>query len=215
MHFLTGLNVLLALATASNGSPVKRTNDVEITFIGAANAQFTQNFPADGSTVSICPFTLLPDVLSISHISSADASVQCTFHGIDNSVTTVSGAELVDVGPPQTQISGSCSATGSSGSTTPPSNPPSGNNGGQGVSSGNVEVVFIGAANAEFTQSFPVNGQATQISNVLSISHIELTTGGVMCTFHGIDNSVTTVSGAELVDVGPPQTQLSGSCQSL
>ncbi|KAJ5792489.1 uncharacterized protein N7503_008467 [Penicillium pulvis] len=209
MYFLTGLNVLLALATASNGSPVKRTNDVEITFIGAANAQFTQAFPVDGSTVSIS------DVLSISHISSADASVQCTFHGIDNGVTTVSGAELVDVGPPQTQISGSCSATGSSGSTTPPSNPPSGNNGGQGESSGNIEVVFIGAANAEFTQSFPVNGQATQISNVLSISHIELTTGGVMCTFHGIDNSVTTVSGAELVDVGPPQTQVSGSCQSI
>ncbi|KAJ5540943.1 hypothetical protein N7494_006019 [Penicillium frequentans] len=208
MHFLTGLNVLLALATASNGSPVKRTNDVEITFIGAANAQFTQNFPVDGSTVSVS------DVLSISHISSSDAAVQCTFHGIDNSVTTVSGAELVDVGPPQTQISGSCSATGSSGSTTP-SNPPSGNNGGQGENSGNIEVVFIGAANAEFTQSFPVNGQATQISNVLSISHIELTTGGVMCTFHGIDNSVTTVSGAELVDVGPPQTQVSGSCQSL
>ncbi|KAJ6010806.1 hypothetical protein N7451_002218 [Penicillium sp. IBT 35674x] len=209
MHVLTGLNILLALATASNASPVKRTNDVEITFIGAANAQFTQNFPVDGSSVSIS------DVLSISHISSADASVQCTFHGIDNSVTTVSGAELVDVGPPQTQISGSCSATGSSGSTTPPTNPPSGNNGGQTGNSGNVEVVFIGAANAEFTQSFPVNGQATQISNVLSISHIELTTGGVMCTFHGIDNSVTTVSGAELVDVGPPQTQVSGSCQAI
>lgn len=58
MHFLTGLNVLLALATASNGSPVKRTNEVEITFIGAADAQFTQNFPVDGSTVSICVFTL-------------------------------------------------------------------------------------------------------------------------------------------------------------
>lgn len=99
-------------------------------------------------------------MLSISHISSADASVQCTFQGIDNSVTTVSGAELVDVGPPQTQISGSCSATGSGGSTTPPSTPTSGNQGGNG----NVEVVFIGAANAEFTQSFPVNGQAMQIS---------------------------------------------------
>lgn len=103
-------------------------------------------------------------MLSISHISSADASVQCTFHGIDNSVTTVSGAELVDVGPPQTQISGSCSAAGSSGSTTTPSSLSSGNNGGQMENSGNIDVVFIGAANAEFTQSFPVNGQATQIS---------------------------------------------------
>lgn len=59
MHFLTGLNIILAFATASNGSPVKRTNEVEITFIGAANAQFTQSFPVDGSTVSICAFFFL------------------------------------------------------------------------------------------------------------------------------------------------------------
>ncbi|KAJ6096495.1 hypothetical protein N7486_007241 [Penicillium sp. IBT 16267x] len=201
MHFLTGLNVLLALATASIGSPVKRANTVVITFEGAANAQFTQTFPVDGSTVPIS------NVLSISHISSGDATVQCTFNGIDRSVTTVSGAQLVDVGPPQTQISGSCSAKGSATPPPPPNPPPSGN--------GNIAVVFLGAANAEFTQSFPVNGQATQITNVLSISHIQSNTAGVVCTFHGIDNSVTTVSGAQLVDVGPPQTQLSGSCQLM
>ncbi|KAJ5645266.1 hypothetical protein N7507_011277 [Penicillium longicatenatum] len=212
MHFFTGLNILLALATASNGSSVKRTNEVEITFLGAANAQFTQNFPVDGSIVSIS------NVLSISHVSSADANIQCTFHGIDNSVTTVSGAQLVDVGPPQTQISGSCSVKGGSGSTSSPSNPSNkehGEPGGQNEHSSQVQVVFIGAANAEFTQTFPVNGQAMQITNVLSISHIELNTASVMCTFHGIDNGVTTVSGNELVDVGPPQTQVWGSCQSI
>ncbi|KAJ5647027.1 hypothetical protein N7490_003399 [Penicillium lividum] len=208
MHLLPGLNLLLALATASSGSPLKRTQDVEITFIGAANAEFSQSFPIDGSTVSIA------NVLSISHIMSSDANIQCTFHGIDNSVTDVIGAETVDVGPPQTQTSGSCSAKSGSGST-PTSPPSSGGNGGQSGNQQSVQVLFIGAANAEFAQSFPVNGQATQITNVLSISHIELETGGVECTFHGIDNSVTTVSGAQLVDVGPPQTQVSGSCSAI
>ncbi|KAJ5928451.1 hypothetical protein N7466_007407 [Penicillium verhagenii] len=211
MQVLTGLNILLALATASNARPLKRTNEVEITFIGAANAQFTENFPIDGSTVSIS------NVLSISHISSPDANVQCTFNGIDHSVTNVDGAELVDVGPPQTQISGSCSATGSGSSTPPPSGGNQGGNGGNGGHGHDhsVEVVFIGAANAEFTQSFPVNGQWTQITNVLSISHIQLDNAGFTCTFDGIDHSVTTVTGAELVDVGPPQTQVSGSCRAI
>lgn len=54
MHFITGLSLLAALAETSSASPVKRTSTVDITFIGAANAQFSQNFPTDGSTVSIC-----------------------------------------------------------------------------------------------------------------------------------------------------------------
>lgn len=46
--------LLIALAIATNGEPVKRTQGtVEITFIGAANAQFTQSFPVDGSIVQI------------------------------------------------------------------------------------------------------------------------------------------------------------------
>lgn len=51
--------------------------------------------------------------------------------------------------------------------------------------------------------------------NVLSISHIEMDAAGVMCTFNGIDHSVTSLSGAQLVDVGPPQTQISGTCQTM
>jgi hypothetical protein len=92
-----------------------------------------------------------------------------------------------------------------------------------------VSVIFIGAADAQFEQSFPVNGEwisismsiytsllflhklLTRIANPLSISHIQSTTAGVTCVFNGIDQSLTTVSDG-LVDVGPPQTQVSGSC---
>ncbi|KAJ5601105.1 hypothetical protein N7510_010639 [Penicillium lagena] len=201
MKFLTVFTPLIALATTTNGGPVKRTQEVEITFIGAANAQFSQSFPADGSIITIS------NVLSISHISSDTAGVQCAFNGIDHSVTAVNGAETVDVGPPQTQVSGSCQPLGSGPNPPMPAPQP------QPVG-GQVQVTFIGAANAQFVQSFPTNGQAMQITNPLSISHIELDTQGVDCIFEGIDHSVTAVNGAQLVDVGPPQTQLSGSCMA-
>ncbi|KAJ5702154.1 hypothetical protein N7488_009702 [Penicillium malachiteum] len=190
MHFLTGLSLLAALAETSSASPVKRTSNVDITFIGAANAQFSQSFPTDGSSVHIS------NPLSISHIANGNGNVQCTFNGIDHSVTTVTGVQTVDVGPPQTQTSGSCHKI---------TNP-----GGQ-----HVTVTFIGAADAEFTQSFPVNGGSVQITNVLSISHIEMNAAGVTCTFNGIDHSVTTLTGSQFVDVGPPQTQVSGTCKSF
>lgn len=48
--------LILALATAVSGGPVKPRqgqSQVEITFIGAANAQFTQSFPTDGSIIQI------------------------------------------------------------------------------------------------------------------------------------------------------------------
>lgn len=137
-------------------------------------------------------------------------------------MTIVNGAELVDVGPPQTQITASCQVQGSGTSPVPPSTDhPDGDQ---------VHVTFIGAADAQFTQSFPSNGEWIQIGtsiyifrykqpktlitvvNPLSISHIQTTTEGATCVFNGIDHSVTTVAGTQLVDVGPPQTQVSGSC---
>ena len=51
-------------------------------------------------------------------------------------------------------------------------------------------------------------------ANPLSISYIE-SAGGATCTFFGIDGSQTTVVGAQTVPVGPPQTQVSGSCLAL
>ncbi|CAG8893415.1 unnamed protein product [Penicillium egyptiacum] len=185
MKATTILGLFVAYAASASAIPVQqRNNQVDITFIGAADAQFTQSIPTDGSVVSI------ENPLSISHISSNTAGVQCTFNGIDHSVTVVNGVQWVDVGPPQTQVTGSCQVQGS----------------------GQVHVTFIGAADAQFTQSFPSNGEWIQIVNSLSISHIQTSTEGITCVFNGIDHSVTTVVGAQLVDVGPPQTQVSGSC---
>ncbi|OGM47800.1 hypothetical protein ABOM_003309 [Aspergillus bombycis] len=197
---LSSTSTLVAALVASvHGASIPRTQgSVPITFIGAADAQFTQDFPTDGSSVAIT------NPLSISHIASSTNGVSCVFNGVDNSVTVVSDAETVDVGPPQTQTSGACAV----GSVPPGQSEPR--------SSGqDVVITFIGAADAEFTQVFPTNGVATQISNPLSISHIESNAPGVSCTFNGIDNSVTTVSGVQTVDVGPPQTQISGTCHQL
>lgn len=49
--------------------------------------------------------------------------------------------------------------------------------------------------------------------NTLSVSHIiaDNTNSGV-CTFNGIDGSVTVLSGETTADVGPPQQLVSGSC---
>ncbi|KAB8259947.1 hypothetical protein BDV32DRAFT_138467 [Aspergillus pseudonomiae] len=191
--------LVAALVAGVNGASIPRTQgSVPITFIGAADAQFTQDFPTDGSSVAIT------NPLSISHIASSTDGVSCVFNGIDNSVTVVSDAETVDVGPPQTQTSGACAV----GSVPPGQSEPR--------SSGqDVVITFVGAADAQFTQVFPTNGVATQISNRLSISHIESHAPGVSCTFNGIDHSVTTVSGVQTVDVGPPQTQISGTCHRL
>ncbi|KAJ5788749.1 hypothetical protein N7457_003739 [Penicillium paradoxum] len=195
------LGLFVAYAATASAVPLKPRNDqVEITFIGAADAQFTQSFPTDGSAVSI------DNLLSISHISSNTAEVQCTFNGIDHSVTVINGAEWVDVGPPQTQVTGSCQAQASDSSPPPSTTPPP--TGDQD----HVQVTFLGAADAQFTQGFPATGEWIEITNPLSISHIETNTDGINCVFNGIDNSVTTVTGTQQVDVGPPQTQVSGSC---
>ncbi|GLI77490.1 hypothetical protein PoHVEF18_005780 [Penicillium ochrochloron] len=179
MKFSDILTLTVGLATAASARPVRRTDQVAITFIGAADAQFSQSFPTDGSQVSIT------NPLSISHIASSTNGVSCTFHGIDNSDTTVNGAQTVDVGPPQTQVHGSCHLSGGS---------------------PQVSVSFIGAADAQFSQSFPVDGSSVQI---------KIDSAGASCVFKGIDNSVTTVTGPATVDVGPPQTQVQGTCSAV
>ncbi|KAF6230585.1 hypothetical protein HO173_011122 [Letharia columbiana] len=79
-----------------------------------------------------------------------------------------------------------------------------------------AQLTFQGAppAAAFFTLSVPTDGSVFEISNVLSVSHIS-SAGGASCTLFGIDGSTTTVVGADTVDVGPPQTQVSGSCLAL
>lgn len=50
--------LLIALAaTLARGVPVEsRGDEVKITFIGAANAQFTKSFPLNGERTKICMF---------------------------------------------------------------------------------------------------------------------------------------------------------------
>ncbi|MCJ1468678.1 hypothetical protein MMC07_007307 [Pseudocyphellaria aurata] len=68
-------------------------------------------------------------------------------------------------------------------------------------------IKFDGAdADAFFYQSFPLDGQLHPITNPLSVTQIEGDSGAV-CTFYGIDGSVTVVKGHVTVPVGPPQTQ--------
>jgi hypothetical protein len=54
------LGLFVVYATTASAIPVKPRHDqVEITFIGAADAQFTQSFSTDGSVVSIGRFMFL------------------------------------------------------------------------------------------------------------------------------------------------------------
>ncbi|MCJ1396618.1 hypothetical protein MMC18_009509 [Xylographa bjoerkii] len=78
-----------------------------------------------------------------------------------------------------------------------------------------AQITFEGATpDAFFTQSVRTDNIPFYITNPLSISHI-MSQGGASCTFFGINDSVTSVYGAQTVDVGPPQTQLSGTCWAL
>ncbi|MCJ1400075.1 hypothetical protein MMC11_003278 [Xylographa trunciseda] len=78
-----------------------------------------------------------------------------------------------------------------------------------------AQITFEGATpEAFFTESVRTDNVPFYITNPLSISHIK-SDGGASCTFFGVDNSVTSVYGAETVDVGPPQTQVSGICSPL
>ena len=47
--------------------------------------------------------------------------------------------------------------------------------------------------------------------NTLSVSQIS-SPGGAACTFFGVDGSDTFLFGAQSVQVGPPQAQVSGVC---
>lgn len=87
--------------------------------------------------------------LSISKISSNTNLVECSFTGVDGSFTTVDGAVWTDVGPPQTQVSGTCVKLSS-----------------QRRRSNDVVITFIGAAGAEFTQKFPIDDTVRKISKM-------------------------------------------------
>ncbi|KAK6843506.1 hypothetical protein PG990_004615 [Apiospora arundinis] len=76
-----------------------------------------------------------------------------------------------------------------------------------------ANVKFEGAAGAAFSLTVAVDGHSHAISNPLSISHINVNAPNyVSCTARGVDGSVTTVTGGQTKDVGPPQTQKSITC---
>lgn len=56
MKFSEIITLSAALATSASATPLKRSaghENVDITFIGAADAQFTESFPTDGSSIDI------------------------------------------------------------------------------------------------------------------------------------------------------------------
>ncbi|KUJ08296.1 uncharacterized protein LY89DRAFT_725197 [Mollisia scopiformis] len=77
-----------------------------------------------------------------------------------------------------------------------------------------AQLTFYGAAGASYSLSVPADASEFYIDNPLSVSKISLE-GGASCGIKGIDGSETVVVGANTVDVGPPQTQVSGSCLAL
>ncbi|KAN0071950.1 hypothetical protein V8E54_009679 [Elaphomyces granulatus] len=77
-----------------------------------------------------------------------------------------------------------------------------------------ITATFYGAAGASFKQQFPADGKIYRITNPLSVSYIQVE-GAAICTFYGIDQSVTHVIDGQVVPVGPPQTQVFGTCTAL
>ncbi|KAL8714779.1 MAG: hypothetical protein Q9220_001292, partial [cf. Caloplaca sp. 1 TL-2023] len=131
MRTFTISAALLLLTSLVSTAPVAtqpetRQFDAFITFYGAdTDAYYTRIWTADGSSMVICQSLYFEsplcsfgtdggggcadNPLSISHIGSAGGAT-CSFFGVDGSETRVVGAQVVDVGPPQVQVSGYCVA---------------------------------------------------------------------------------------------------------
>ncbi|OJJ98633.1 hypothetical protein ASPACDRAFT_61366 [Aspergillus aculeatus ATCC 16872] len=106
------LVTVVSFGLLARALPTARSrNEVPITFYAAGGVQLTQSFSTDGAPVAI------NNGLSISRISSSTPDVTCVFSGIDHSSTTVPGAAVVDVGPPQAQTQGYCFVSYASSST--------------------------------------------------------------------------------------------------
>ncbi|MCJ1267576.1 hypothetical protein MMC22_007461 [Lobaria immixta] len=103
--FTISAAVALLAALAHAAPAPTATPSATITFAAAA-ASYTKVFPLDGSVQPI------NNDLSVDHIT-CPAHVDCTFRGIDGSVTrcdSITVSTTVVVAPPQAQVSGTCSA---------------------------------------------------------------------------------------------------------
>jgi len=201
---------LFRLASLCYGGPGPIA-ETEITFQGAGPnpPEYTLVVPCNGVTFTI------HNPLSVSHIISNDltANCACTFNGIDGSITSTFENEEVDVGSPQTQVSGSC------GVIFPDRKPR--RRATKEVEARQVPVETItfqgaGPNPPEYSLTVPCDGSNFLTDNLLSVSQI-ITDGTVecACSFFGIDGSVTFTFDNDEVDVGPPQTQVSGSCSAI
>ncbi|MCJ1456513.1 hypothetical protein MMC28_006874 [Mycoblastus sanguinarius] len=79
-----------------------------------------------------------------------------------------------------------------------------------------VQLTFTGAGPNPpiFTLAEPADGSIFEVDNALSVSTIT-SAGGAVCTIYGADGSATTIVGSQTVNVGPPQTQVSGACSAF
>ncbi|EXJ80989.1 hypothetical protein A1O3_07277 [Capronia epimyces CBS 606.96] len=99
---LSSLSLSLGLVGATPISARQSSASVSVTFIGAADGQYTLDVPLDSV------FTPTNNALSVSHISTVGAG-PCVFFGVDGAVyvSPPAGGEG-DVGPPQTIAGGIC-----------------------------------------------------------------------------------------------------------
>jgi hypothetical protein len=97
---------ILGSLTLTSAGPIisSRQSSVSVTFIGAADAQYTLDMPANSV------FTPTNNALSISHIQTSVGG-PCVFFGVDGAVFVAPAAGgYGDVGPPQTIAGGICGA---------------------------------------------------------------------------------------------------------
>jgi len=191
MQFINVISLAACLALA-HALPTKRGASADITFYGAAGAQYTLDVPLDGSSVPT------NNVLSISNIAAGiNLAAQCTLKTVDYPPALVEWSPGTwAVGPPQTVISISC---------TEGSPPPS---------TQYVNIEFDGAADAKYTLSVPLDGTVVPTNNVLSISTIVTTFAGLpYCKLQTVDYTPALVEGPPGTwAVGPPQTVNSIQC---
>lgn len=105
ISFTSTLFALVPLiATLVSATPIssRQAPTVSVTFIGAADAQYTLDIPVNSV------FTPTNNLLSISHISTS-AGGPCAFFGVDGAIFVAPPAGgYGDVGPPQTIAGGIC-----------------------------------------------------------------------------------------------------------
>lgn len=107
MKFTTVATALFAglAAAAPADKQAARSDVVTLTFWAAAGNTYTVDVVVDGGAVEI------DSDLSFTSITSySPGGTVCYAYGVDGSETTLYDSETEDIGPPQVQLSASCSS---------------------------------------------------------------------------------------------------------